>query len=784
MISTNFFPTAATARTFAFTDTVTALTIPPDLQSDIAYPYYMGYINAEDNPIFCTPKLFYEDDTQQGLYHLRDAFPEQNLSWLYMGLYSTNGSGTGQIIYRDIVTDTWKYKNSYYPYRFINGGIMANTNLYNPIPFIVVHLTHDIANDSYTVSLINSNYNLHYADLYNLVYGTATITVDNITVSQSDYDTARNCYAIDDGTTEHIIAFLGMNSNFQTYHGGTPYIQYAPFIKYDNPTTGEIAYIKADTTTIDHRVWIKYENGRYTAEFKNKTVSSSTYGNMQTVYDYILPYTNTDIDCSELYDKRGYYYKNSVIYEYYGYINSGGIWYAWNVRPFINPVEFIKIFNLYNKLTYTSSLQNSQSYTTGIAVSYFSDSNVPLFTGKKETDTYTYSEIVQQLRVWQMVDVDITTNTYDDSTKPTPTPPTPAGEDTTEKHNDENSMPMVTGLRTVSGDAFSTFYELSLYHVAALGNLLSQMPSTFWEALGTATDPKQSNLIDYLISLKWYPLNIDDSTDTPTTTIQFGFNGVSKIDLSQTPGTSYKLSSVNRIYNMGSVTVPYRHTQQTFLDLEPYTSVSAYLPYIGTVALQANDVVGYTINCYYIVDLTTGMCTGILDNGVDTIYIGTGKIGVDISVSGNDILTQSEKMASSYLGAATGAVNNVLSLGSAAASENVVGAAGAAAAGIADLATSAISIANSKRGIPETVGAASGFGGGYTHQTPYIKVLRPAVSIPASYGHDVGYVCNKDSTIGALSGYTVCQNPDLSGIPATAAELDMIRSILCSGFYA
>lgn len=354
---------------------------------------------------------------------------------------------------------------------------------------------------------------------------------------------------------------------------------------------------------------------------------------------------------------------------------------------------------------------------------------------------------------------------------------------TTEKHNAENSLPLISGIRTVSGDAFSTFYRLSMYHVAELGRLISQMPQTFWEALGTATDYKQSNILDYLISLKWYPLNINDSTDIATPDLQFGFNGSAKITFTAA-GTSYKIGNINRIYDMGTITIPYRAATQSFLDLEPYTSVSAYLPYIGTVSLQANDVMGYAITCTYIVDLTTGMCTGILDNGTDTIYIGTGKIGVDISVSGNDILTQSEKMASSYIGAASSAVNSTLSLVASTAAEDAAGMIAASTSAVANIATSAIGIANAKRGIPETVGSASGFGGGYTHQSPYIRVQRPAVSIPGKYGHDMGYVCNRSYTIGSLSGYTVCSNPDLSGIAATAAELDMIKSILCTGFYA
>lgn len=396
--------------------------------------------------------------------------------------------------------------------------------------------------------------------------------------------------------------------------------------------------------------------------------------------------------------------------------------------------------------------------------------------------TGTESELSEKLPAWVRHD-DPTINEYQDGDKPSPSTPDSDDEITDRKHNEENSLPVIAGIRTVSGDAFSTFYHLSMYHVAELGHLLSQMPQTFWDALGTATDYRQTNILDYIVSLKWYPINIFDTTDTITSEIQLGFNGVSKIAFTAA-GTSYKIGTINRVYDMGAITIPYRTTSQSFLDEEPYTSVSAYLPYVGTVTLQANAVIGYTLRCTYVVDLTTGMCTAILDNAFDTIYIGTGKIGVDISVSGNDIITQSEKMASAYVGAATGAVSNALSVGAATAAENPVGMISGAVGTLADISSSAISIANAKRGIPETVGAASGFGSTYTHQTPYITVNRPAVSIPEQYGHDVGYVCNRTYRLGDVSGYTVCTNPDIAGIPATSTEIDMIRALLCSGFYA
>ena len=399
---------------------------------------------------------------------------------------------------------------------------------------------------------------------------------------------------------------------------------------------------------------------------------------------------------------------------------------------------------------------------------------------------YNYLQVEEKGTEWQKSG-DIADDEYTEDDKPQPSP-SDDGEDDTRKRNDITNLPEIGGIRLVSGTGFSNFYMLSAYHVAELGQLLSQMPSTFWEAIGTATDYKMSNILDYISALKWYPINITASApalypDTQISDIQFGFNGIARVTLTS-GGISYRLGTVNRVFNMGSVDIPYRASRQTFLDLEPYTDVYANLPYIGKVQLQANQVLGYTITCYYIIDLITGIATCFMDNGYDTIYTGSGKIGVDISVAGNDIITQSERMATAYVGTVTHAVSNALSIGGNVAAANPAGAIVGTGDMISGLVADSIAAANSKRGVPQVVGGGSGFGSTYACQSPAIIVQRPAVKIPGGYGHSIGYIYNTRATIGSVSGFTVCDNPDLSGIPATSDELDMIRSILTSGFYA
>lgn len=789
-----------TQQTLTYTQPNTKMTevIPNIPISSTAFTgaYWLGWISYDNLPqVFKTSQLHYEGTGATRKVKFADVTRQENVDFTYFGTHSTsynNGNYSVEWVYfrYDATNTKWTY-SSYYGYpalcRLINDMEFQSFGMGTIDVQFALATDQPIGNYSVRWSTgVNATFTMSeflefmagersVSYIYTDSYTSQTVT---LTVTGTDFE--NGLYSIDEHYTlfiNHYVFNKKRRNVYNSYDNIVPVIN--THITTDN-IQAEISTNRSQNPTGNYALF------KFKIDTSTETLTGNFFSSALVVPEYgsgtgnERPVSINGIDAEFALD-------DLLDYTTYPKINGNAV--IGHNSEQINNQNFSLL--LYPVIKLQDIYRHAALYRwvdTNYSDPGYSDGHI--YYPKVNTNTNEIlcelitggQEIIAQLAPWEYST--ILSNTYTEDDKPTPTPPTPEGEDTTEKHNDENSLPVISGIRTVSGDAFSTFYDVSMYHVAALGSLLSQMPSTFWEALGTATDYKQANILDYLVSLKWYPLAIADASDTQTTYIQFGFNGVSKIDLSAVSGTTKKLNDVNRIYHMGSVTVPYRHTQQTFLDLEPYTSVSAYLPYIGTVALQSNDVVGYTITCTYIVDLTTGMCTGILDNGVDTIYIGTGKIGVDISVSGNDILTQSEKMASSYLGAATGAVNNVLSLGSAVASENVVGAAGAAASGIADLATSAISIANSKRGIPETVGAASGFGGGYTHQTPYIKVLRPAVSIPASYGHDVGYVCNKNSTIGALSGYTVCQNPDLSGIPATAAELDMIRSILCSGFYA
>lgn len=374
-----------------------------------------------------------------------------------------------------------------------------------------------------------------------------------------------------------------------------------------------------------------------------------------------------------------------------------------------------------------------------------------------------------------------------DVTKPTPPPKPTDDETTTDKHSGSTTKPEIN-LTTVSGNAFTSYYQMGLSTVNRLGELLSAQPESFWKALGTATDSSMYNILQYIVSLKWYPFSITsqqpNSGDTSVTDLQFGFSSQSKIDdVVTSPTVLTKLGSTTRIMDFGLIDVPYRTDFESFLDYEPYTTVKIYLPYIGQFTLPANQVVGYQLGLWYVTDIVTGMCTAVVFNQYDTVLVKSGKIGADITVSGNDIITQSEQIAGSFLKLGTDIVGGTVNISANAISENIGGTLQGIVNTTANITADAISIASAKRAIPETIGTGSGFGNIQLYPRPTVTILRPAVSIPYYYGHTVGYVDNSTKRLSSVSGFTVCSNPDLSGISATEDELTEIRSYLTSGVY-
>lgn len=202
----------------------------------------------------------------------------------------------------------------------------------------------------------------------------------------------------------------------------------------------------------------------------------------------------------------------------------------------------------------------------------------------------------------------------------------------------------------------------------------------------------------------------------------------------------------------------------SYLDYSPYTKMSLYLPYIGIVPLDIDDVMNASIAIKYHVDVLSGACVAyVLCNGTQ-LYTYVGQCSANVPITSNDF---------------TNTVNGILGIAGSIGSLFATGGASAPteAGRVASNAINAL-----KPNIQKS-GAMSGTGGLMGVQTPYLICQRPRQSVPESQNSFTGYPSNITANLGALTGYTEIEKIHLEGIPCTNEEMDEIMELLESGVY-
>lgn len=308
---------------------------------------------------------------------------------------------------------------------------------------------------------------------------------------------------------------------------------------------------------------------------------------------------------------------------------------------------------------------------------------------------------------------------------------------------------------------FNRTFAMNATNINSLADFLWNGDETIFNEIVKGLSLIGGNPIDGLIDLRLYPFDIAAKTSS---------SGASKIVVGRTDTgvTGIKINNYNAIIELGGCTFfPYFGN---FLDYEPFTSASLYVPYVGIVPISTADFMGQTISCKMVVDITTGSCTAIVfANDIPIIYK-NGNIGVEIPMTGSN----SAEYASRVMGGLTSGAADI-ALG--AASKSV----GQVVSGVGSIVDSALSVNNT---MYNTAGSSSPACGLWQPQNCYFIIQRPVPIVPDNYGHTVGYACNYQSAISECSGYTQTYNVDVSTINAPESEKNAIAEILNSGFYA
>ena len=191
------------------------------------------------------------------------------------------------------------------------------------------------------------------------------------------------------------------------------------------------------------------------------------------------------------------------------------------------------------------------------------------------------------------------------------------------------------------------------------------------------------------------------------------------------------------------------------------TDVSIFLPFIGEQSLNANEVMGATLNVIYTVDILSGSCIAsvrVIKDSLDAVlYQFSGNMASNYPITSAD-----------YATVFSGALQLAVGVGSLPSSGGVLS--------LVSATSNMLSGADVKR--TGSLSSASGFMG---IKKPYLILSRPIQSLPSEYNTFRGFVSNITLSLSECSGYTKVSEIHLENIPATSAELDELDALLKAG---
>ena len=317
------------------------------------------------------------------------------------------------------------------------------------------------------------------------------------------------------------------------------------------------------------------------------------------------------------------------------------------------------------------------------------------------------------------------------------------GEETEDDPVEEETMP----LPTVANLGFCTVYVPSQAELIQMANYL-------WSgSFDVDTVIKLfSNPMDSIIGLSAVPVDLVGSPSP----ISLGGIQLTGITMPKYNGrTSVKV-------DMGSVTLTERYG--AYLDYDPYTQLSIYVPFIGIKNLKTDDLMGKTVSLMYDIDILTGACVAYLrPSGGSVLYEWCGQCAVQIPVTGAnwDTMFRNAVSAATVLGTA---------MFSPASAPVLAGA----------VASAAVQAIASKPQI-ERSGSVTGVAGYLGQLRPYIIRVNPEAYIPDEQNKQIGYPAYITMNLSGAMGYNEVASVHLENIPATSAEIDEIENLLKGG---
>lgn len=191
------------------------------------------------------------------------------------------------------------------------------------------------------------------------------------------------------------------------------------------------------------------------------------------------------------------------------------------------------------------------------------------------------------------------------------------------------------------------------------------------------------------------------------------------------------------------------------------TDVSIFLPFIGEQSLNANEVMGASLNIIYTVDILSGSCIAsvrvIKDNLDAVLYQFSGNMASNFPITSAD-----------YATVFSGALQLAVGVGSLPSSGGVLS--------LVSATSNMLSGADVKR-----TGSLSSSAGFMGIKKPYIILSRPIQSLPENYNSFHGYVSNITMKLKDCEGYTQVDSIHIDNVPCMEEEKTRLLQILKDG---
>ena len=315
-------------------------------------------------------------------------------------------------------------------------------------------------------------------------------------------------------------------------------------------------------------------------------------------------------------------------------------------------------------------------------------------------------------------------------------------------------------------------YQMSSSQLIAFSNFLWATDLKDWETLINNLKQWFSNPLDSIISLTVSPVdyfynyaNDTFSTPQPSNILLAGVD---------TGVQGYRCGSNYKTVQLGGLDIkPYFNS---FLDCNPHTKFSLYLPYIGFKDIDPDvifSVDGTKLSIEYLCDLITGVCTANImveknTNGTKLkhiIYSFTGNMNTVIPISSANMRD--------FLSATVGAVASTLA---------VAGSGGTLTPLVAGsmMAQQGLNIASQKVSIAHS-GGMSLEAGMFAHQFPYLIVTRPREARAGSFRELNGLPSEVSGVLGSFAGFTQVSTVSVEINGATDDEKKEIEQLLKAG---